>query len=457
MNKFIAILFVLFFSLNLFAQTDYTDRIHFRWNNITSEWDTYQKKSIVKESESITKWQTFSWDFERWVMYAELTEQILEDENASEYSSLTKDQSTGILFESFRYRYDFNDMGLVLKRTSESRAGPEAEWYDPFIFTYTYDDNGCLLIAERGSYNNFYTCDELGRQQSDTAYFRRDGIWKRSALRSYHYSPNMKENNIYTWDDTGEIWKPHSREVIVTDHRGFEFLDFDILGGNSSESRLIHQLSEDELEWTAQYQVKWSPLEEWSDYATIKSAYDLDGRLLYWETVAGLNVENIAILRQEERFTYDENGYKVRSVHARSSTPIHVSRDFTLTRSFVNDCLGRPKELVRRLVKFNESDTFERFLYNYEKEAVCDLVEKDDWAIYPNPSSGIINISSPLINSGQSIVRVFDAIGRLIKEQDFCCNNPTLNMNLEDLSNGIYFVQVQNEDFEATKKIAIFK
>jgi len=75
---------------------------------------------------------------------------------------------------------------------------------------------------------------------------------------------------------------------------------------------------------------------------------------------------------------------------------------------------------------------------------------KEDIKLYPNPTTGILNIRS----SKQAEASLFAANGTLIGNYQI---NGTQRIDLSKLPNGIYFVRVKTEDQVITKKISLTK
>jgi hypothetical protein len=48
---------------------------------------------------------------------------------------------------------------------------------------------------------------------------------------------------------------------------------------------------------------------------------------------------------------------------------------------------------------------------------------------------------------------VFDYSGRLVKEMNVAANQSKININLDDMSNGIYFVKISNDSFYRVEKL----
>ena len=78
--------------------------------------------------------------------------------------------------------------------------------------------------------------------------------------------------------------------------------------------------------------------------------------------------------------------------------------------------------------------------------------KQNEFKIYPNPSSGIINISSP-IEGNYSII---DITGKILKSFNLNENIETI-LNLEYLSDGTYYVKCNTNNSLKTKIILIKK
>src|SRR5690606_320700 len=98
---------------------------------------------------------------------------------------------------------------------------------------------------------------------------------------------------------------------------------------------------------------------------------------------------------------------------------------------FMNNTLG-----INSLMGTGEPDFFVAKLANSE---CCSGLSTDNfnslsYNVYPNPTTGIINVETtePL-----STNRIYDATGRLIRQSMFDASN---QINLENASNGVYFI-----------------
>lgn len=73
--------------------------------------------------------------------------------------------------------------------------------------------------------------------------------------------------------------------------------------------------------------------------------------------------------------------------------------------------------------------------------------------VYPNPTINSVNVLLP--TSGKSIINVVDMKGAKVKTIEANGNNITIP--LHDVSNGIYYLQVQSQHYAATQKLVVTK
>ncbi|PLX14336.1 MAG: hypothetical protein C0598_01535 [Marinilabiliales bacterium] len=84
------------------------------------------------------------------------------------------------------------------------------------------------------------------------------------------------------------------------------------------------------------------------------------------------------------------------------------------------------------------------------KESVTDL----GFSVFPNPSQGIINIKSNR-NFIDSEIYVFDLSGRMVSSKIIKSNLSQISVDLNNLNNGIYFIELRNSAGIFTEKIII--
>ncbi|MFT6177318.1 MAG: hypothetical protein ACJAUF_001233, partial [Bacteroidia bacterium] len=75
--------------------------------------------------------------------------------------------------------------------------------------------------------------------------------------------------------------------------------------------------------------------------------------------------------------------------------------------------------------------------------------------VYPNPSNGKFNVT--VENAGDVVIVVGDILGNVLSVDVRDNLNGTYNVDMSAVANGVYFVQVKNGDFYATKRITVSK
>jgi len=79
-------------------------------------------------------------------------------------------------------------------------------------------------------------------------------------------------------------------------------------------------------------------------------------------------------------------------------------------------------------------------------------------AIYPNPSTGSVRISSELLNTRVETIFVQNTIGQIVSSQ----NHPEITagvaeLDLASLPGGVYFITIQTSDLSVTRKVSLIK
>ncbi len=97
-----------------------------------------------------------------------------------------------------------------------------------------------------------------------------------------------------------------------------------------------------------------------------------------------------------------------------------------------------------------------------EVEERNERLEIRDWRlqIYPNPFTTVVRVQWSGVSEGERVsLKIYDLSGRLVKR---LLNNEVIPGNkievrLDELTNGIYFVKMEAGDFKATKKLTILR
>jgi len=82
---------------------------------------------------------------------------------------------------------------------------------------------------------------------------------------------------------------------------------------------------------------------------------------------------------------------------------------------------------------------------------------KDQISVFPNPTSGKLNIYISSINEKQIMVNVFDITGKMLKTNKIFPEGKISGVDLSYLKNGIYYLNIVTKERSSTKKITILK
>jgi hypothetical protein len=92
------------------------------------------------------------------------------------------------------------------------------------------------------------------------------------------------------------------------------------------------------------------------------------------------------------------------------------------------------------------------FIYNPLN--VTENKSNDMISVYPNPATENISIDLSKFNSPSSI-NIYNSLGELVSKSENCSNNNNISVN--HLSNGVYSVEVLNNNQKSIKKLIIEK
>lgn len=118
-------------------------------------------------------------------------------------------------------------------------------------------------------------------------------------------------------------------------------------------------------------------------------------------------------------------------------------------------------------LELNDGTTFQWDMadvvsFKYDNEitnlSLVENINNIDLKIYPNPNSGKYNLSYNISNNADVVIEMFSIDGKFIT-QLFSGNqtsgNQILNFDLNNISKGVYIVQLKTNDFSITKKLII--
>jgi phosphatidylserine/phosphatidylglycerophosphate/cardiolipin synthase-like enzyme len=78
----------------------------------------------------------------------------------------------------------------------------------------------------------------------------------------------------------------------------------------------------------------------------------------------------------------------------------------------------------------------------------------DQFLVYPNPAADFIHISAS-VQTPDAQINLFDINGRLLKQMRLNQNNTNTTLDLQDLTNGIYLLQLTSGKLTQTVKVSV--
>jgi len=141
----------------------------------------------------------------------------------------------------------------------------------------------------------------------------------------------------------------------------------------------------------------------------------------------------------DEAFYLDENIILVNTSSA-LDYEIEANRSFNLTIQATDET-------------YTTSATYTINLNDLTETSIA-IQEKDKFKIYPNPASNDLNIIFGSDITGPVLVNIINSVGKVVKEKTFE-NNSECKLNVSNLNNGIYFIQIMTKEETITQKILI--
>lgn len=138
--------------------------------------------------------------------------------------------------------------------------------------------------------------------------------------------------------------------------------------------------------------------------------------------------------------------------------PVFLYGDSLMYTRALNQNIPAKYKMVRSSghCDFPAAETF-TFVTNAVYEQLCvqnlfvQKMEEIPFSIYPNPSQNELTIAVSSTNSSY-LVEIFDLMGKQILRGDFAADQQTINLNISNLSTGVYTVRLMNQEGQSSIK-----
>lgn len=104
--------------------------------------------------------------------------------------------------------------------------------------------------------------------------------------------------------------------------------------------------------------------------------------------------------------------------------------------------------------QFNNGDISGKFI-PFSTLGLSENIKTNSFNFYPNPSSDIINLDIESIKDNNFTLNIYNIMGALIKSKTISKNQRQINV--EDLKNGIYLIEIKTNEWTKSQKLIIRK
>ena len=341
--------------------------------------------------------------------------------------------------------YDYDNNHLLKKRKYRHYNEAVDLWITDFWYEYFYDENDCLIL--RNSISNFggggvnekveYERDEECRIISISKFYKPDplGPFKYISYitRDYHSDEISYEERKHQMSYTGDSLYLKEEEEIWFDEQG------------EVSTRLWKSYNEEQTVFNF-----WKDSYEYDMHRNLTSK---KGYIKYQDSANW-------VLNNELNYflEYDENDFLIESrkeYFSHDTNPPTLYPNFTRTISYENSCEGIPEEIN----SIYETGSKVKEINVYQGINECLNFGEIDLPVdvYPNPSEGFFEISSPIFKTGKTEISVYSMDGKVLLQIEEVSRSTASSIDLYFLQNGIYLLYLKTEEHFVKSKIVIAK
>ena len=135
---------------------------------------------------------------------------------------------------------------------------------------------------------------------------------------------------------------------------------------------------------------------------------------------------------------------------------IYLDGEFLTNTEETSHTIGFDEEgehyfTVATICENGESEQSDKF--EFKLIGVSLNENEKEFVIYPNPAKDVVIVSTD--NGQQTTVRIYNVMGMLVGTQFATSETNEIEINVSDYNPGIYFFNIQTEEFNVTKKIIV--
>ena len=172
------------------------------------------------------------------------------------------------------------------------------------------------------------------------------------------------------------------------------------------------------------------------------------GAVIVWQDMRGGGYDIMAQrISNAGQALWTNNGVIVGNAVGNQTSPKNVSdEDGGSIFAWEDNRSGNPDIYVHKIFYdgFNVGTNYENYI--------------SDFNLYPNPADETLNVSFLLLNEEEISVQMMDATGKIVKDisslnQNFHSGHKSFELNVSDLSTGIYFLKIYGNHYSKTVRV----
>lgn len=342
--------------------------------------------------------------------------------------------------------FEYNEDESLLLRKTNRRYNPSVDlWVTVYWNDFTYDANGCEIKQE--------TTFNVGGGAPSKIEYQRDSDCKIIKRTNW-----LSGGTVDTLADLGVTEFDYFADGISYEERKFRVYYGDSTLNNRDTYRYnVDGLLEEEEKITFDFINVWSGRKRnyvYDQYGNV------DTEWLYISDFANPDwyLANKIVYQNE----YDDQ-FRITNSKGEVNVPDGsggwtINENTTTIKNYEYEC----EDLLAQETSAPEQigiGTGFRFIYHYKGEDDCFDIENTtlEISVNPNPTFGNLTINSPVFQSGNTMISVYDISGKLLLGKTEISRMEKIELDLSHLPNGMYVVQLMNQNHFVQEKVVVTK
>ena len=349
---------------------------------------------------------------------------------------------------STKYVYEYDKKGNMVSLKEYFQKGPNNSIGLGYIYNGTYDINGnktalTVIYMDENNTPVNNTKDEYG----------------------YDTKGNEILLNTYNWNTTKKEWVASftNRTEYTYNSNGniVSAIYYEISSAPSRKKEITYN-SKNQITSTKYY--NWDiENNQWVDSRLTLFSFDSNGNTIK-EVSSIINGNSTWINYYQYESLYDEFGNNIQMNYSKWDTSLNSWNEYSrvnskYNNSFLNsEILWPSKQYINdyqkhMIVEYSSENYVNNiwkkegkndYYYSSFENSGIDEVVISKVLIYPNPTNGIFTINTGQTNIAS--IKVYDIAGKVVFTTTASNKQNEMQIDLSDLNNGVYFVQVISED-----------